>query len=175
MDLPLKKDLSGPILDLGGGGEGVIGLIYGAAVTAIDTRQEELDEAPAGPVKLVMDAAHLSFADGSFQTVTAFFSLMYMDRDTQRLAISEAARVLCPGGQLHIWDAVIASAYPAPFLIDLDIDAAGIALHTTYGVVREDAAQDSRYFTGLCRAAGLIPDGRWEDGGIFHLWFTKPE
>lgn len=83
MKLSLQKDLAGPILDLGGGGEGVIGLIYGGQVTAIDNRQEELDEAPEGPVKLVMDAAALAFADGSFQTVTAFFSLMYMDRATQ--------------------------------------------------------------------------------------------
>ena len=112
MKLSLQKDLAGPILDLGGGGEGVIGLIYGGQVTAIDNRQEELDEAPEGPVKLVMDAAALAFADGSFQTVTAFFSLMYMDRTTQGRAVREAARVLRPGGQLHLWDAVIASAWP---------------------------------------------------------------
>ena len=71
MKLSLQKDLTEPILDLGGGGEGVIGLIYGGQVTAIDNRQEELDEAPKGPVKLVMDAAALAFAGGSFQTVTA--------------------------------------------------------------------------------------------------------
>ncbi len=129
----------------------------------------------AGPVKLVMDAAHLTFADGSFQTVTSFFTLMYMDRDTQRQAITEAARVLRPGGQLHIWDAVIVSACPSPFLIDLDIDAAGAVIHTTYGIVKEDAAQDSRYVTSLCRAAGLVPDGKWEDGRVFHLWSIKPE
>ena len=76
MKLSLQKDLTEPILDLGGGGEGVIGLIYGGQVTAIDNRQEELDEAPKGPVKLVMDAAALAFAGGSFQTVTAFFSRM---------------------------------------------------------------------------------------------------
>ena len=35
-------------LDLGGGGEGVIGRIYREWVVAIDTRQDELDEAPDG-------------------------------------------------------------------------------------------------------------------------------
>lgn|GEM_PF-1587750 len=39
------------ILDLGGGGEGVIGQLRGRQVTAVDIRQEELDEAPAGPTK----------------------------------------------------------------------------------------------------------------------------
>lgn len=58
MKLSLQKDLTEPILDLGGGGEGVIGLIYGGQVTAIDNRQEELDEAPKGPVKLVRMPPH---------------------------------------------------------------------------------------------------------------------
>lgn len=47
MRLVLKKELEGAILDVGGGGEGVIGRIYGPRVVAIDNRQEELDEAPA--------------------------------------------------------------------------------------------------------------------------------
>lgn len=44
--ITLSRDLHGSILDIGGGGEGVIGLLYGSQVTAIDNRQEELDEAP---------------------------------------------------------------------------------------------------------------------------------
>lgn len=55
--LSLEKTLTGPILDLGGGGEGIIGRIYGRQATAIDNRQEELDEAPDGPKKLLMDAS----------------------------------------------------------------------------------------------------------------------
>ena len=35
------------MLDIGGGGEGVIGRLYGRQVVAIDNRQEELDEARA--------------------------------------------------------------------------------------------------------------------------------
>lgn len=38
--LHIKKDLRGPILDLGGGGEGVIGRIYGRQAVAIDNRQD---------------------------------------------------------------------------------------------------------------------------------------
>lgn len=48
MILPLRKELDGEILDVGGGGEGTIGRLYGSQVTAIDNRQEELDEAPDG-------------------------------------------------------------------------------------------------------------------------------
>ena len=37
----LEKSLVGRILDIGGGGEGIIGRVYGQSVTAIDCRQEE--------------------------------------------------------------------------------------------------------------------------------------
>ena len=46
MTITLNQDLQGRILDLGGGGEGVVGRRWGRQVTAIDNRQEELDEAP---------------------------------------------------------------------------------------------------------------------------------
>ena len=172
--LKLEKDLSGPILDLGGGGEGVIGRIYRTQVTAIDNRQEELDEAPDGPaVKLVMDAADLAFPDCVFQHVTAFFSFMYMPHRTQARAIFEAARVLQPGGSLHIWDANILTAFPDPVLIELEIDAAGEMVHTTYGVIDPDAGQDSAHFAALCQAAGLHLTDRQEWDGIFYLRFVK--
>ncbi len=46
MKLVLKNELSGSILDIGGGGDGIIGRLYKDSVTAIDNMQEELDEAP---------------------------------------------------------------------------------------------------------------------------------
>lgn len=169
----LGRELTGAILDLGGGGEGVIGRVYGPQVTAIDNRQEELDEAPEGPRKLLMDAAALTFPDASFQHVTAFFSFMYMPHSVQERAIFEAARVLRPGGRLHIWDTEIVRAYPDPFLVELDIDAAGEHIHTTYGIVDQDAAQDSGRFLRLCQSAGLRLVRRQERDGCFYLCFSK--
>jgi hypothetical protein len=47
----------GLILDIGGGGEGVIGQLKGKQVVAIDLSRQELDEAPGEPLlKIVMDA-----------------------------------------------------------------------------------------------------------------------
>ena len=46
MKLQLERTLTGRILDIGGGGECVMGRLYGARVTAIDHSREELDEAP---------------------------------------------------------------------------------------------------------------------------------
>jgi len=94
----LTQEPTGSILDVGGGGEGIIGRRYGSAVTVIDNRQEELDEAPCSCPKLRMDASSLSFAGASFENVTFFYSLMYMNRPVQSAAIAEAVRVLKPGG-----------------------------------------------------------------------------
>jgi hypothetical protein len=64
---------TGYVLDIGGGGEGVIGRMEGLQVVAIDTREDELLEAPEGPLKVVMDARDLQFLDGTFFAATAFF------------------------------------------------------------------------------------------------------
>ena len=61
--LTLNRELNGKILDIGGGGEGVIGRLYTNQVVAIDIRQEELDEAPTGFEKILMDATQLDFKD----------------------------------------------------------------------------------------------------------------
>ena len=49
----------GFVLDIGGGGEGVIGRLKGKDVVAIDIRRDELEEAVEGPLKIVMDARDL--------------------------------------------------------------------------------------------------------------------
>ena len=71
-------DAAGFVLDIGGGGEGVIGRLKGKQVVAIDRSKRELKEAAAGPLKIVMDATDLQFLDQSFGTATAFYTLMYI-------------------------------------------------------------------------------------------------
>jgi SAM-dependent methyltransferase len=97
----------GYVLDIGGGGEGIIGQMKPKQVIAIDLSKRELEEAPPGPLKIVMDATDLKFLDGSFDTATAFFSLMYMRPEIQERAFAEVFRVLTPGGRWIIWDVVI--------------------------------------------------------------------
>lgn len=171
--IKLQADLRGSILDIGGGGEGVIGRLYGRRVVAIDNRQEELDEAPGGFEKILMDARHLTFEDASFDHVTFFYSLMFMDAETQKQALAEAFRVLNPGGSLRIWDAEIPSAYPEPFLADLDIDLNGERLHTTFGIVSDIKDQTAESVAAICLAYGLHLKEKHAVNGQFELAFEK--
>lgn len=174
MRIVLNRALTGDILDLGGGGEGVIGRIYGMQVTAIDVSREELDEAPGVCRKLVMDATAMTFPDASFDHVTSFYTLMYMTAEQQRLALREAARVLRPGGTLQIWDAAFPAPYPEPFLAEMDIDANGTPIRTTYGVIKLDG-QSAEDIAALAENAGLVTIGKDEREGHFHMRFVRPD
>lgn len=169
----LARALSGAILDIGGGGEGVVGRLYGRGVTAIDNRQEELDEAPDCCEKRLMDATALEFEDDSFDAATCFYSLMYMSRETKRRALAEAARVLRPGGRLYIWDAAFSDAWPEPFVVHLDIEADNFSLSVDYGVAGEDLAQDAGLLVALATEAGLASIEQTISEGQLYLMLRK--
>lgn len=172
MVIEIQKNLNGSILDIGGGGEAVIGQIYKDRVTAIDNRQDELDEAPDCCSKQLMDATALLFPDESFDNVTFFYTLMYMPEETQRKSICEAARVLRVGKLLSIWDCEIRSAYPEPFIVDLDIKTDNNTIHTTYGIVKRDK-QSSDSIRHLLEQAGLRIETLQEKDGQFHIQCKK--
>ena len=167
MTIKIKKNLIGSILDIGGGGEAVIGQIYKNRVIAIDNQQEELDEAPDCCSKKLMDATDLVFPDNSFDNVTFFYTLMYMEKEEQYKSICEAVRVLKLGGLMNIWDCDICFAYPDPFLVELDIETDSKAIHTTYGIIKK-APQSSDSIVNLLEHAGLRIDSiKKEDGQFF--------
>ncbi|NHI82833.1 MAG: class I SAM-dependent methyltransferase [Candidatus Thorarchaeota archaeon] len=92
------------ILDIGGGGEGIIGSLEGRQVVAIDRVSDELLDTRNEALKLVMDARQLNFLENSFGTATLFFTLMYIPLDDLSSVFGEISRVLKPGGELLIWD-----------------------------------------------------------------------
>ena len=73
-------DAEGFILDIGGGGEGIIGRLNGREVVAIDLSSEELEETENDALKIVMDATDLRFVPSTFAAATSFFTLLYVDR-----------------------------------------------------------------------------------------------
>ena len=128
-------DVDGFVLDVGGGGEGVIGRLMGRQVVAIDRSRDELEETANEALKVVMDATDLKFLDGSFEAVTSFYTLMYMNEETHLKALREAHRVLKKGGALHVWDVSMdPDAASKPFIfVSVEIRLPGETIKASYG------------------------------------------
>ena len=96
----------GLILDIGGGGEGLVSRIEGNRVCVVDIRISEIREAQIHGHSsnwFVVDGANLCFNDEVFNIVTLWFSLGYMnDWNTKRAVLDEAYRVLRKNGRLSI-------------------------------------------------------------------------
>ena len=165
---------TGKILDIGGGGEGIIARIGGSGVLAIDRRADELTESPDVGWKVIMDACQLNFIDNYFDSATFFYSLMYMDLQTAQQAIKETYRVLKPGALLWIWDAVIPIEKTADaFRAHLSVKLSEIeTINTSYGAGwYKDQNLDS--VKQLCLQAGFVYYNGKTNYEAFSLKFKK--
>ncbi len=111
-DISLKRiNSEGLILDIGGGGEGLVSRIEGERVCAVDIRMSEIREAQihGAPANwLVGDGRYLCFSDSSFDVVTLWFSLGYMsDWAIKKRVLEEAHRVLKTHGTISIMSSKI--------------------------------------------------------------------
>lgn len=169
-------DCSGLVLDIGGGGEGVIGLLHSDVVIAIDNRKSELIEAPSGPVKAVMDATDLHFLNETFDTAVAFFSLMYVPSDNRESVFRECHRVLRPDGKFLIWDVTIrkrAGSDQDVFVVPLEIRLPHTTVETSYGVPWEDRRQDMDYYINLAGRTGFDVIAKHKRRQTFYLELRK--
>jgi len=166
--------LDGRILDVGGGGEGVIARHCGNDVVVIDRWRDELEESPDIGLKIVMDGCDMQFLDDTFDNVTYFYSLMYMDEKNAAKSLREARRVLKSSGCLWIWDAVM--PYPATaeiFLASLDIVLSDIqSITPTYGVSWHKG-QTAHSVAAMCEASGFVIVESASDGQSFFLKAKK--
>lgn len=131
------KEPEAPILDIGGGGAGVIGQLFKHNVTAVDIRQNELDESPKGPIKVCADARELPFEDKSFSSTTAFYFLMYLNPSDYKKVIHEVYRTLKPKASFYIWDTCIPTnrnSKKTLFAIPIRVFMPKKTIYTAYGV-----------------------------------------
>lgn len=166
----------GLILDIGGGGEGVIGQLKGQQVIAIDISKRELVEAPPGPLKIVMDARDLKFLDNTFNTATVFFTFMYIASVDHQKVFEELHRVLKPGGRLLIWDVFFPALTDkkktkALFLFKFILPDREIK--TGYGVRRPEGEQGLAHFMELAKKTGFQIVSHKEEDRWFFLEVVK--
>lgn len=102
---------SGKIIDVGGGGEGLVSRIGGTQVCAVDIDMNKIREAQIHGLssQLLLAAAQtLPVKDSSFDMATLWFSLGFMrDWPAKEQVVDEVARVLKPEGLISILGATI--------------------------------------------------------------------
>ena len=165
------------ILDIGGGGEGIIGSIYGSNVVAIDKYAEELYETENESLKIIMDAANMSFIDKSFDAATLFYFFFYMTPDEKKAVLRECRRVLKKEGTLEICDISIPKYENGPkdiFIADLHIALPNHKkIDTKYGAMMREEAQDAEHIIRICEQARFKLTHSEVNNESFHLSFIK--
>jgi len=168
----------GWILDLGGGGEGVIGQLCGERVVSIDLQRQELQDAPGSALKIVMDAGDMQFLDATFATAASFFFFFFVPPDERARIFAEVFRVLQPGGRWLVWDANV-PPFPGGekdvFVLRLAIRLPdGREINTGYGTLWPQQRLDSAELLRLAASAGFEVNACTEDGLAFALELRKP-
>ena len=155
----LDQILDGRVIDIGGGGEAVIGQVGGGRVVALDKHPSEIREArgKAPAVSwLVADGMNIPCESGSFGQGTAFFSCMYMGDDVKEKVFKEARRVLKKGGELWIWDVKMHRSQK-DYGIRIEVEFQDKRkLNTMYGVKAKD--QSTRSISKLLQGAGFAAE-----------------
>jgi SAM-dependent methyltransferase len=167
----------GLVLDIGGGGEGIVGRLKGTQVVAIDLYSWGLNRTPPGPLKLVMDATDLKFLDGSFGAATSFFTLMYMKPEQQARAMQEAFRVLRPGGRMRVWDVELPVSHaPGKDLVVFRFRFVlpSETVTTGYGTAFPHRPLDLAWYRKLAESSGFVVEEAATEGGTFRLVLRKP-
>ena len=167
---------AGYIVDLGGGGEGIIGQLKPKQTIAVDLIRRELEQSPPGPLKIVMDARDLKFLDKAIPTVTAFYCLMYVAEGDHSKVFAEAYRVLEPGGRLLLWEAATPRREGDRkwALFPLTVNLPGKQVKTGYGVPLGEQPHDLAYFSRLGSQVGFRTVTSRQAGLHFYLELQRP-
>ena len=101
-----RIDADGYILDIGGGGEGLVSRIEGGRVCSVDISMTKLRDAQlygSDAQWIVSDGRNLCLRENTFSVATVWFSLGYLgDWQSKRSVFTELTRVLKSEGKVSI-------------------------------------------------------------------------
>jgi len=182
-ETPLQKinlerlDSYGLILDIGGGGEGLVSRIGGDRVCALDIRLSEIREAQIHGHSsnwFVADGTDLCFKDEVFDVVTLWFSLGYMsDWNTKHAVLKAAFRVLKKSGTLSILASHIPGSGASLIFWAAFTFPDGTLSKTGYGI-RGGQNQTLRRVLELVTDIGFIQDQHEDHMEWFKIEARKP-
>lgn len=166
------------ILDIGGGGEGIIGKLMGRQVIAIDVNPRELEgarhrETEKESLKIIMDASDLKFLPESFDVVTSFFAFMYIENILHQKVFNEVHKVLKGNGRFLIWDVNIPEKLEGAESINLPLEIILPDEEIETGYMVEWDPQDLTYFKELVKKTGFKVVAESIKGEIFYLELLK--
>jgi ubiquinone/menaquinone biosynthesis C-methylase UbiE len=155
IDLSNMMPLVGRVLDVGGGGEGIVSRCICDSIVCIDKSANELSKTLDLGTKIIMDACDLKFIDNYFDHVTCFFTLMYMNLQQIEKFFREAHRVLKENALLYIWDAIIPPMKCVDvFVIQLEVILPGKdTVSVGYGASYKEQSMGT--FINLCESSGF--------------------
>lgn len=173
----LEFPSKGWVLDVCGGGEGIIGRMKGSNTISIDLNVSELIEAPGGPLKIQMNAGEMKFLDGTFSTAAAFFGFMFIPIKHHKKVVEEIYRVMQHGGKVYVWDSILPTrnGIHNPYVaIGLKIQLAGVTIETGYGTKWPPFELNSNYYRTLATEAGFLVELAWQQKNCFMQVWSKP-
>jgi SAM-dependent methyltransferase len=176
----IAPELRGPVLDVGSG-EGRLAGLLGESVTwiGVDSSSTQLAANPFQPL-ILADMRALPFRDGVFAEVVHLWCLYHVDEPA--VAVSEARRVLRPGGRYYASTSartndpeIMLEGYPQS---SFDAEEAASIVASVFEHV-ESEGWDAKFFAlqtrdevrAYCRH-NFIPADRAEDAEL-PLWLTK--
>jgi ubiquinone/menaquinone biosynthesis C-methylase UbiE len=122
-----------------------------------------------------MDARELKFLDCTFNTVTAFFSFMFIRPEDHEQVLREIFRVLAPKGQLLLWDIEIPPCMERDMLVfPLQVRLPSTVINTGYGIPHTEKSITLHDYIVQANAIGFKWIEQCFAGQTFFCKFQKP-
>ncbi|MHA1936523.1 MAG: class I SAM-dependent methyltransferase [Candidatus Thorarchaeota archaeon] len=166
----------GRIIDIGGGGEGLVSRIEGSRVCAVDIRLSEIREAQIHDPKsnwFLCDGRKLCFQTEIFDIATLWFSFGYLkESDTKQTVLEETYRVLKTGGTISIIGSKIVCSEDVLIFKALFTFPDGTQSQIGYGV-KGNQGQTSASIIAALNRSGFKPTKTQNHDKWFHIQAVK--